>query len=136
MQTIKQIDRQRIVRFLVGGGSATLVHYAVMGLLIALGVDAVVATSVGMLVGAVYNYLFQYYRVFRSQRDHLPTLMRYGVSVGLYFVSNVALFAFFYHGMGIGIAISQILATAVTTVQNYFLYQKFVYAGKKSPPST
>ncbi len=119
------------MRFLAGGGSATLVHYAVMGLLISLGVDAVVATSVGMLIGAVYNYLFQYYQVFRSQRDHLPTLMRYGVSVGLYFVSNVALFAFFYHGMEMEIAISQILATAVTTVQNYFVYQKFVYAGKK-----
>ena len=127
----KQIDHQRIVRFVIGGGSATLVHYAVMGLLITFGVDAVVATSVGMVVGAVYNYLFQYYRVFRSQRHHLQALMRYGVTVGLYFVSNVALFAFFYRGVGMGIVVSQILVTAVVAVQNYFLYQKFVYTGKE-----
>ncbi len=127
----KQIDHQRIVRFVIGGGSATLVHYAVMGLLIVSEVDAIVATSVGMVVGAVYNYLFQYYRVFRSQRHHLQALMRYGVTVGLYFVSNLVFFTLFHRETGMGIAISQILATAVVTVQNYFLYQKFVYAGQE-----
>ena len=127
----QQIDHRRIVRFVIGSGSATLVHYAVMGLLIASGVDAVVATSVGMAAGAVYNYLFQYYRVFRSQRHHLQALMRYGVTVGLYFVSNVVLFALFYRVAGMGIVISQILATAVVAVQNYFLYQKFVYTEKE-----
>ena len=130
---IKQIDHQRIVRFVVGGGSATLVHYVVMGLLITSGVDAVVATSVGAVVGAVYNYFFQYYRVFRSERHHLQAMMRYGMTVGLYFVSNVVLFALFYRVAGMGIVISQILATAVVAVQNYFLYQKFVYIEKELP---
>jgi len=133
MQVLKQTDHQRIGRFLMGGGSATLVHFLVMAFFVYLDVHAVVATAIGMVAGAVYNYLFQYYFVFHSRQEHPLTLLRYGVTVGLYFITNVLLFALFYRVIGMGIFWSQILATAVVAVQNYWMYKHFVYSEEEVP---
>ena len=133
MQLLKETDHQRIGRFLIGGGSATLVHFLVMALCVSLGVHAVAATAIGMVAGAVYNYLFQYYFVFHSNQEHPPALIRYGVTVGLYFITNVLLFTLFYHIVGLGVFWSQILATAVVALQNYWMYKHFVCSGEEVP---
>ena len=56
----------RPVRFAVSGGAATLVHWGSMALLILLGIEALMATAIGALIGAITNYGLQYRVTFRS----------------------------------------------------------------------
>ena len=45
------------VRFLISGGLATIVHWAVFALLAHVGIVAVLATTLGAITGAIVNYL-------------------------------------------------------------------------------
>jgi len=125
------IDLSHIKRFLLSGGSATLLHYSVMALLIFLGIEAAYATAVGALCGAVFNYVLQYHYTFKSSKSHLETIGVYGVTVLVGLLSNEVIFIFFYHYLEQSIIISQLLTTAIVTVQNYLLYKYFVFKGNK-----
>jgi len=117
----------QLLRFIVSGGAATAVHYLVMGMLIFFGISAVVATGTGALVGAVLNYVLQYYFTFRSIRRHIHSLISYTAASGLAWLSNLLLFMLFYDYIGINIVFAQLLATALVTIQNYLIYNKLVF---------
>jgi len=48
-------------KFIISGGSATIAHLSVMAFLVWAGVAPLISTSVGVIVGAVVNYILQYY---------------------------------------------------------------------------
>ena len=57
----------QFLRFLLVGGIATAVHYAVMiGLHSGLGMSAVGASAIGFVVSAVFNFAASYRYTFRS----------------------------------------------------------------------
>ncbi len=125
------IDLNHIKRFLLSGGSATLLHYSVMALLIFLGIEAAHATAVGAVCGAVFNYVLQYHYTFKSNKSHLEAIGVYGVTVLVGLLSNEVIFIFFYHYLEQNVIMSQLLATAIVTIQNYLLYKYFVFKGNK-----
>lgn len=49
----------QVIRFLLSGGVATFIHWAVMGLFVSLGEQPTFATAIGALLGSIFNYLFQ-----------------------------------------------------------------------------
>lgn len=84
-------------RFIISGGSATFIHLAAMASLVWIGVDPLVSTSVGVVLGAVVNYLLQYYYTFDADVKHRKSIRNYVISVGFSFVSNFILFAIFHN---------------------------------------
>ncbi|WP_417565176.1 GtrA family protein [Marinobacter sp.] len=117
---------KRLLRFLTGGGFATLMHWSVMFALIWTGSDAVLATATGATVGLAINYLAQYRYTFRSGLPHRVAFSRYLAGAGLGWGLNLASFTAMYAGTGLPM-VSQIAATAVATLANYFLAEKFVF---------
>ena len=117
---------KRLLRFLTGGGFATIVHWSVMFALIRAGFDAVPATATGAAVGLAVNYLAQYRYTFRSGLPHRVAFSRYLAGAGLGWGLNLASFTAMYAVTGIPMA-SQIIATGVATLANYLLAEKFVF---------
>jgi len=127
LKNIKALDMRQIKKFIIGGGSATLCHLGTMALLIWLGVNATIATSVGMIVGAFYNYIFQYYYTFNSTQKHHKSFLKYIITVSIYFISNLLLFTLFHNVLQYEVFISQIITSGIVAVQNYIIYKKFVF---------
>ncbi len=101
-------------------------HWSVMFALIWTGSDAVLATATGATVGLAINYLAQYRYTFRSGLPHRVAFSRYLAGAGLGWGLNLASFTAMYAGTGLPM-VSQIAATAVATLANYFLAEKFVF---------
>jgi len=123
------IDLAHIKRFLLSGGSATLLHYSVMGVLVLAGAEPVYATGIGAFFGAVFNYVLQYHYTFRSSRSHLQAIGVYSLTVIAGLLSNEVLFILFYRYLDLSVVIAQLSTTALVTGQNYLLYKYFVFKG-------
>ena len=124
------IDFHHIKRFLLSGGSATLLHYSVMGLLIFMGIEPMYATGIGALFGAVFNYILQYHYTFKSTRTHVKTIGVYSLTVMAGLLSNEFIFVFFYHYLDLKVIVSQLITTSIVTVQNYLMYKYLVFQRK------
>lgn len=116
----------RVLRFLTGGGIATLVHWLVMFALIQTGTGAVPATAIGASVGLAVNYLAQHRYTFRSGLPHRVAVSRYLGSAGLGWSLNLAVFSAVHAATGVS-AVAQPVATATATFANYLLAAKFVF---------
>ena len=144
---MSNLNLHQIKRFIISGGSATCLHFIVMGLLIFGGMDAIWATSIGAASGAVFNYILQYYYTFVSDRRHLHSMAAYLMAASLAWLTNLGVFsllhknlgefALLHKNLGAGIIISQLVTTLIVTIQNYLVYKKLVFfknttiAGKK-----
>lgn len=127
----KPIQWKKAVRFLTGGGVATAVHWLVMFAMIQAGTDAVLATATGATAGLAVNYLAQYRYTFRSGLPHRVAFARYLAGAGLGWSLNLACFTAMYTVTGTTM-VSQIVATAVGTLANYLLAEKFVFQEEKT----
>jgi len=117
---------ERLLRFVTGGGIATLAHWLVMFALIQTGISAVPATAAGATVGLAVNYVAQHRYTFRSGLAHRVAFPRYLTSAGLGWSLNLIAFAAIYSATGMAMA-SQAAATAAATLANYLLAEKFVF---------
>ncbi len=127
-----KFDIQQIKKFIIGGGSATLLHYLTMALLIFIGMKPLYATTIGAFFGAVLNYILQYHYTFESDKSHLYAILSYVVSVSFGFIANTLLFALLYESVQINLIFSQLITTAIITVLNYILYKYIVFKPKES----
>lgn len=125
------IDFNQIKKFILSGGSATLLHYVVMALLILVSIDPTYATAAGALFGAIFNYILQYHYTFKSDRAHTYTILTYTLAALFGLLVNEVVFVLFYKVVNAGVIISQLSATAVVTIQNYLLYKYFVFSSKE-----
>ncbi len=114
-------------KFLISGGSATVSHLSVMAFLVWIGVAPLVSTSTGVVIGAIVNYVLQYYYTFDSDVNHKKSIKNYIVTVCLSFMSNFILFWMFHHILGVEVIFSQLLTSATVAIQNYIIYKKFVF---------
>ena len=114
-------------KFIISGGSATLAHLGSMAFLVWLGVNPLVSTSVGVVVGAIVNYILQYYYTFDANVNHKKSIRNYLITVSLSFLSNFILFGIFHNFLNINVIISQLLTSGCVAVQNYIIYKKFVF---------
>ena len=117
----------QLLRFMTSGGTATLVHFMTMGVLVYSGTEPSIATAIGAIAGAILNYLLQYYFAFRSSRRHSLSLISYTAASGLAWISNLILFILFHDFIELNVVFAQLSATAVVTIQNYFVYNKLVF---------
>jgi len=121
------LNLHQIKRFIISGSSSTALHYITMGLLIFLGIDAIWATSIGAILGAICNYVLQYYYTFRSDRKHRYSLQVYLISSLLAWLSNLLLFMLFHKILEVSVIIAQLVTTLIITLQNFIMYKKLVF---------
>jgi putative flippase GtrA len=115
------ISLRSLATFLVVGGFATGLQYAIMALLMALaGVPALAASNTGFAISAVANYLLNAKLTFRSERSHASTLPRFAVTAALGLGINSLLLSLLI-AAGLHPAPAQILTTAGVLIWNYTL---------------
>ena len=123
---------KQIKNFIIGGGSATVLHYISMTILILLGTLPLLATTIGALFGAILNYIVQYHYTFKSKESHYRAIFSYSISVSFGFIANILLFALFYDKLHWGIIIAQLSTTAIIMVLNFIIYKYLVFKPKES----
>lgn len=102
------------------GAVGTLAHYLVLIALVWLiGFDAVLASSVGFIVGAFINYALNYHVTFQSKKRHHEAAVKFFTVAGIGFILNGAIMYGLFNGAGLHYLIAQISATAIVLVWNY-----------------
>jgi len=121
-----------VLRFLVSGGIATAVHWTALWGLILLQVDAVLASSIGAFLGAIVNYLLQYFFTFKTKRQHKKALLAYAPAVLVSWLLNLVLFYSLYGDVFLDPLVAQVVTTGVVMVVNFLLYKKVVFRAKSN----
>jgi putative flippase GtrA len=117
--TGSNLTARSFVSFILVGGFATGVQYAVMSLLIWLaGYPLVLASGIGFAVSAAANYLLNARLTFRSKGSHASTLPRFIVTAVLGLALNSLLLAFLA-SFGMHPAAAQLLTTLGVLLWNY-----------------
>ena len=85
---------ERIVRFLIAGGLATIVQYVLLIALVeGLQWSVIPASAMAYTISALVNYGINYFFTYKSEQNHAIALFRFGVVA----VSGLSLNSFFIY---------------------------------------
>lgn len=120
---------QQFMRFLLVGGTATAIHYAVLWLgHEQLGVDALWATSAGFVISALFNFLASYHFTFKSKQKLGVAALRFTVTSLIGLALNSMLFGGLHGPLGLHYMVAQVLATGVVLGWNFMAGKHFSFA--------
>lgn len=120
--------RRSLPIYVGSGGVATACHYAFTIFTVeVLGVNPVVASAGGFVVGAIAKYYLNYTYAFRSNLRHSHAMVRYVASLALLFVLNAAIFAALQEGMGVYYILAQVITTGILILPGYVLSRRWVF---------
>jgi putative flippase GtrA len=111
------------------GAIGTAFHYLVLVIAVdVMGVDAVISSALGFLVGAVTNYLLNYKLTFRSGKSHGEAATKFAIvaAVGLGLYTSVM--AIFVDWMHLHYLLSQILATGLVLLWNFVANRQWTFS--------
>lgn len=131
---MNQISHSSFFRFLLVGGSATLLHYAIMGSLIHFaGVTAGIASASGYVCSTFYNYWASAHFTFGGGHDHARSLPRFLLTAlaGLG-INQITLLAGLYFSLPVPVA--QLVATVTVLFWNYFINALWTFSKRDSRP--
>lgn len=129
---MSQISQSSFLRFLLVGGSATLLHYAIMGAGIYLvGAGSGIASATGYVLSTAYNYWASAHFTFGGEHRHAHSLPRYLVTALAGLGINQIMLLLGIH-FSLPVAIAQLVATATVLFWNYFINATWAFARKDS----
>lgn len=127
--------RRQLFRFLIVGGGATVLHYAIYLVLLLLGVTPVAASSIGFVISAGFNYHLNRRYTFASRRRHAEALPRFVATAAVGLALNAAILAGLTQ-LGLHPVPAQFGATLGTLVWNFLLNRLWTFrAGAASSSS-
>ena len=118
-------------RFVLTGGGATAIHYAIFwAVLRAEWANPVVASSVGFAVSALANYAANARFTFRSTRPHAEALPRFCLVAlaGLFW--NAVLIWLMHSVLGVNLLLAQLVATVCVLGWNFALNRIWTFSGQ------
>lgn len=116
------------VRYLVAGGLAFLVDVGILALLRqVLDWPLWLATGIAFLLSFFFTYSIQRYFSFESSAAHGVALIKYAALVGFNTIA-VVIIVTLINPTPLGWLGGKIVATALSTVWNYFAYRYWVFA--------
>ncbi|GLS04009.1 hypothetical protein GCM10007860_11550 [Chitiniphilus shinanonensis] len=118
---------KQLVRFTLVGATGTAAHFAVLWLLVRLGMPVVGASTVGMIAGALVNYLLNRAYTFESRQAHRVTAPRYyALVLGLWGL-NALLMALMVDAWRWHYLLAQAISTVVCFVAHYLGSRAWVF---------
>jgi putative flippase GtrA len=120
-------------RFLLAGALCTAIQYLLLAVGVEwLGVDAVVASTVGYLVSAVVNYLLSRSYTFATDAPHAALVWRYVLVLVAGLLLN-ALFMQLLHGyLQWHYVLAQLVATCVNLISNFIAHRIWTFSRSKT----
>lgn len=124
------------VRFLIVGGIAFVLDFSLLALLHGeLHWPLWLSTGIAFIIGFAFSYTAQRIFSFNSLAPHGPALVRYTVLVGFNALATIGIVALI-NTSAFGWGGGKVIATAVTTLWNYFAYRYWVFASpSRSKPT-
>jgi len=129
----KKVGAMVFIRYLISGGAAATMHFAVLILLVEIfGINPTVASASGFCAAIAVNYTLQYHWTFRTKGAHGTIFVRYvGVTLVM-LVVNTVLFWLLNTRVGLAYLVAQAIATATVVVINFHINQRFTFAPARS----
>ena len=122
------IPSLQLCRYLVAGGTAAVVHLAVLAALVELlSIPASVATAAGFCAGCIVNYTLQYYWTFSSAMPHHVMFARYMFVTLVILAINTILFWLFYSYAGIPYLLAQAISTILVVGLNFQANRRYTF---------
>lgn len=116
------------VRYLLAGGISFLVDLGLLALFHSVfGWPVWTATGAAFLISFAFTYTLQRLFSFMATTPHGRALLRYTLLVGFNTLATVAIVSAVNASL-VGWVGGKVIATAVTTVWNYFAYKYWVFA--------
>jgi len=111
---------RQFLLFAMVGAAAAVVHY---GILIALAegmaVTPVAASAAGFLAGGIVSYALNYSHVFRSERSHAPTAVKFVAVAAVGLALNSAILWALIHGATLHYLLAQVTATGLVMLWSF-----------------
>lgn len=127
--SISRILNSGALRYLVAGGLAFAFNVLLLNVFRGvLGLPTSFSALLAFRVSFFFTYSLQRTFVFRSEASMRASLFRCSVLVASDSVVVTFVVTMCHDVLGLGLGSSQLVATAITTVRNYFAYKHWVYA--------
>jgi len=110
----------QFIQFALVGCAAAVGHYGALILLSEwAGVSPVPASGTGFIIGAAISYALNYQYVFRSDKDHAPTAVKFLTVAIIGLTFNSAIMALLTGAVGIHYLPAQLIATFMVMLWSY-----------------
>jgi putative flippase GtrA len=127
----------QFILFVMVGCAAAVGHYGTLVVLAELaGVGPVSASAAGFVVGAAISYALNYRFVFRSGRDHLPTVARFLAVAVAGLGLNSLIMALLTHRAGLHYLLAQVAATLCVMLWSYGANRLWTFGAGAEPGRT
>ena len=114
-----KFSTQSFLRFVLVGGSATTIHYALIVFFVWTDLLAPVAASaVGYVLSAIFNYGTNAIFTFKGNHRHIVSFPRFAVTAGMGCLINTVIISLL-EALGVQFVVSQLFATATVMIWNY-----------------
>lgn len=124
MKNLNSINKQEILKFLVGGGTAVIVDFFTYKIFMMLGLERTIAKTLSFICGSIVGFIINKYWTFKSPKFQIKEILKYTVLYILtaFINSQVNKYILLLFGNEI---FAFLCATGVSTILN-FLGQKFL----------
>lgn len=129
----------KLIRYLISGGTAALVNWTTLFLLVYLGhMYYLYASILAFIVSIAVSFTMQKFWTFRDNLVHDIHIQftRYLAVIFLSLLLNTALVYFLVEKMNVWYLLAQITATAIIAIINFFAYRHFVFRERTLPESS
>ena len=124
MKNLNSINKQEILKFLVGGGTAVIVDFFTYKIFMILGLERTIAKTLSFICGSIVGFIINKYWTFKSPKFQIKEILKYTVLYILtaFINSQVNEYTLLLFGNEM---FAFLCATGVSTILN-FLGQKFL----------
>ena len=120
--------KRSFVLYVVSGVASVATHYLFTIVAVELfGWRALIATSVGFLVGAITKYFMNYFLAFASEEPHGKAVPRFTVMLLTLFAANGAIFWVLHDHSGWHYLVAQVVTTAILVPVGYLANRVWVF---------
>ena len=124
MKNLNSINKQEILKFLVGGGTAVIVDFFTYKIFMILGLERTIAKTLSFIYGSIVGFIINKYWTFKSPKFQIKEILKYTVLYILtaFINSQVNKYTLLLFGNEM---FAFLCATGVSTILN-FSGQKFL----------
>ena len=119
--------RDKIVKFLIVGGTNTLLMYLLYLGLIYLGMHYGLALALDYVCGVLLGYILNRHWTFASHGKQINSFPRYVLTYVGVFAGNMALLVLFVESGLLGPELGQLIAFGLVTVMSFILQNAWVF---------
>ena len=120
----------KLIRYLISGGTAALVNWVTLYLLVHVGtMHYLYASVLAFIVSIGASFAMQKFWTFRDNLMHDIRMQfsRYLIVILLSLVLNTALVYLLVEKMSVWYLLAQVIATVIIAITNFFCYKHFVF---------